>query len=64
MKSFNLSEYIKIYNISFFPHHTLRNIPNPSFILYPKLGLQFNFPSVPSLKYDPRNEIRAPEYRL
>lgn len=48
----------------FFSHHTLRNIPNPSFILYTKLGLQFNFPSVPSLKYDPRNEIRAPEYRV
>lgn len=26
-------------------------------------GLQFNFPSVASLKYYPRNEIRAPEYR-
>lgn len=27
-------------------------------------GLQFNFPSVASLKYYPRNEIRAPEYRV
>lgn len=48
----------------FFSHHILRHIPNPSFLLYTKLGLQFNFPSVPSLKYDPRNEIRAPEYRV
>lgn len=48
----------------FFSSHSLRNIPNPPFMLYTNLGLQFNFPSVPSLKYDPRNEIRAPEYRV
>lgn len=42
----------------------VRNSPNPPFTLYTFLGLQFNFPSVPSLKYDPRNEIRAPEYRV
>lgn len=29
-----------------------------------KPDLQFNFPSVASLKYYPRNEIRAPEYRV
>lgn len=51
-------------SLFFPPHCTLRNIPNPSFIVYTKLGLQFNFPSVPSLKYDPRNEIRAAEYRV
>lgn len=50
--------------LSAFFHRTLRKIPHPSFILYTKIGLQFNFPSVPSLKYDPRNEIRAPEYRV
>lgn len=64
MQSFNLYEYIEIYSIHCFSYHTLRNIPNPSLILHPKLVRQFNFPSVPSLKYDPRNEIRAPEYRV
>lgn len=50
--------------VSIFSSRSLRNIPNPPFMLYTNPGLQFNFPSVPSLKYDPRNEIRAPEYRV
>lgn len=56
--------YSQIYSIYFFSLHSLRMIPHPPFMLYTNLGLQFNFPSVPSLKYDPRNEIRAPEYRV
>lgn len=45
-------------------YHLSEKPPNPSFIPHTKPGLQFNSPSVASLKYYPRNEIRAPEYRV
>lgn len=57
--SLNLQDPFPVRIISF------TEIPlNSSFMPLTGPGLQFNFPSVASLKYYPRNEIRAPEYRV
>lgn len=47
----------------FFPHSLCKATKNLSFLPRTKPGFQFNSPSVTSLKYYLRNEIRDPEYR-